>query len=99
MARLIVAVLAALLAVLLAAAPVSAEHTAEHVQQTTQNLMEAYLPPGYGDASGIDGVDPYGVARRLYLYDLAAICQNYGGYYFDGGDGYYYWHDCAGAQH
>jgi hypothetical protein len=33
--------------------------------------MEAYLPPGYGNVSGIDGIDPYGVARRLYLYDLA----------------------------
>jgi hypothetical protein len=35
----------------------------------------------------------------LYLYDLAANCQNFGGYYYDGGDGYVYWHDCAAAMH
>jgi hypothetical protein len=82
--------LALVTSLLVLALPVSAEHTAEHVQQTTQNLMDAYLPPGYGSEQGIDGMP---------LYTLASLCQNYGGYWYDGQDGYYYWHDCAGMMH
>jgi hypothetical protein len=59
--------------------------------------MDAYLPPGYGDASGIYGLDPYGVPGQQPLYYLAAYCYNYGGYYYWADDGYY-WHDCAGAR-
>ena len=100
MYRVTLLILAALTVMLTLALPALAEHNSEHVQQTTQALMDAYLPPGYGSYSGIAGVDPLsGYMRQLFLYDLAAICQNYGGYYYDGGDGYVYWHDCAGAMH
>src|SRR5215216_1304257 len=84
--------------VLVLATPALAEHTAEHVQQETQRLMDAYLPPGYGDHRGVYGIDPLGEPRQLYLYTLAGMCQNYGGYYFWAGDDYY-WHDCTGARH
>ncbi len=90
--------LAVVVLMLVVAAPALAQTGAERAEETAQPLMDAYLPPGYGDASGIDGLDPYGVPAHLALYHLAGICYNYGGYYFWGGDGYY-WHDCAGAQH
>jgi hypothetical protein len=93
-----VVVLVAVALLLSVAAPALAQQGAERAGETAQPLMDAYLPPGYGEASGIDALDPYGVATHLYLYDLAAICHNYGGYYYWGGHGYY-WHDCAGAQH
>ncbi len=91
-------VLLTIVMVLLLATPAFAEHSYEHGVEMLQSLMDAYLPPGYGDATGIDGIDSFGVERHLYLYDLAAICQNYNGYYYWAGDGYY-WHDCTGARH
>jgi len=86
---------------LFAAAPAFAEHTMEHVQQERQSLMDAYLAPGYGNELGqLVVYDPiFDETHLMGLYGLAALCQNYGGYYFVAEDGYYYWHDCAGAQH
>lgn len=81
-------VVAVMLAML--AAPALAEHDAEHVQQTVAGLMERVLPPGYGSALGIETYD-YGLVP---LYGLAALCYNEGGYWYWGGDGYYYWHSC-----
>ena len=93
--------LAALLVTLLAAAPTLAEHNEEHRAQEAQALKDAYLGPGYGNEYGqLTTYDPLaGEYRLLGLYGLAALCHNYRGYYCDGGDGYSYWHDCAGAMH
>ncbi len=73
---------------LVVAAPAFAEHTMEHVQQEMQSLMDAYLPPEYGNELGqLVVYDPiYGEYNLRGLYGLAAHCANYGGYY--------YWHDC-----
>lgn len=30
----------------------------------------------------------------MYLYELARLCTNYGGYYYLGADGYTYWQYC-----
>jgi hypothetical protein len=77
--------------------PAAAEHNMEHVYETTQSLKDAYLPPGYGSETGIiNAYDPIsGYVRPIGLHGTAYFCQNYGGYYFDGGDGYLYWWSCA----
>jgi len=53
-----------------------------------------YLPPGWGDK-------PITTYNPIYLewhvtggHGLLAWCQNYGGYWYDGEDGYVYWHSC-----
>jgi len=99
MKKLLVTAFVASLLMLALALPAAAEHNAEHVAQTTANLQEAYLPPGAGPLMSLYGIGRYGEERTLYLYDLAALCQNQGGYYYYGADGYWYWNDCAGARY
>ena len=96
---LVPAVLAA--AMLVVAAPAFAEHNMEHVEQERQSLMEAYLPPGYGNELGqLRIYDPIREEVILMgLYGPASLCHNYGGYWYEAEDGQLYWHDCAGAQH
>ena len=49
-----------------------------------------------GIATGLWGWDPNGEYKYLGLYDLAAICTNYGGYYYSAPDTPegYYWQSC-----
>jgi hypothetical protein len=91
---------AAVLALTLAL-PALAEHNEEHRVQEAQALKDSYLVPNYGNDYGqLVVYDPLTEAYQLLgLYGLAALCQNYGGYHYDGGDGYSYWHDCTGATH
>jgi hypothetical protein len=72
--------------------PTYAEHTMEHVQEETQRLKDLYLPPGYGNELGqLVVYDPVNEEVHLTgLYGLAGFCQNFGGYWYDGEDGYFY---------
>lgn len=65
---------------------------AEKAEETSERYM-GLLPAPYGDESGIDGINSYGVEKHLSLYEIGALCQNNGGYYY--WVGAYYWYDCA----
>ncbi len=87
--------------VLVLVVPACAEPTMEDVQQERQSLMDAYLPPGYGNELGqLVVYDPVNDEVHLTGLDgLAGFCHEFGGYSFDGGDGNWYWHDCARVTH
>jgi hypothetical protein len=90
--------LAGILIILLAlyGTPALAEHNMEHVREETERLKELYLPPGYGNEAGqIVLYNP--VTDEVHLAGLhgpMTFCNQFGGYWYDGEDGYFYWHSC-----
>jgi len=97
MKRFVLSALLVAVMVLALAVPAYAEHTMEHVAEETQRLKDLYLVPGYGNEAGqLEVYDPLTEqAQLLGLYGLAALCTNYGGYWYVAEDGYYYWHACT----
>ena len=69
----------------------------ESVAESTQKMQAAFLPPSAGNVTSLHGLDLSGAYRQLSLLDVGGLCKPQGGYYYEGGDGYLYWHDCAGA--
>lgn len=93
MRRLVVLIVIMMLLASLAPASVALALTPAEKAQETSEAEGGLTPAPYGNSSGIDGIDSYGVERHLALYELADMCNNYGGYYY--WVGAYYWYDCA----
>jgi hypothetical protein len=91
MTRSITVLVGALLVTLLAAAPASAEHELEHSPQMQQDARERVLPPGYTDETQLY---VWGFDHAIGLYGFLGFCMQDGGYWYWGGDDWYY-HYCS----
>jgi hypothetical protein len=75
---------------LVVAVPAFAEHELEHSPQMQQEARERVLPPGYTDESQ---VYVWGHGQPIGLYGFLGFCSQDGGYWYWGGDDWYY-HYC-----
>jgi hypothetical protein len=77
-----------------AAVPALAEHELGHndTGQVAAKRAEV-LPSGYTDESQVY-VWGRGWGSTFGLYGFITFCQNEGGYWYWGNNGYYYWNSC-----
>jgi hypothetical protein len=78
-------------ALALVAGTALAEHELEHSPQRIQEAQERVLPPGYTDESQ---VWVWGFDHAVGLYGFLGFCMQDGGYWYWGGDDWYY-HYCS----
>src|SRR5215217_3874830 len=83
-------ILLALAVALVLAGPATAEHELEHSPQLQQDARERVLPPGYTDESQ---VWVWGFNHAVGLYGFLGFCMQDGGYWYWGGDDWY-WNSC-----